>query len=130
MALAYPEVALDAWGFLQAVQHFRHSTGGKWCVQVPSLELCPPWPQHPFQSFQSCSWKACTPDLALLSLHCTPAAQIPQCFETLLFENLPSGEGGAIVIPSGLGSPGLGKRNQNDKKTHLGGQENLGRFQC
>lgn len=76
--------------FLQTPQHFRHSTGGKWGVQIPSL--CGiAGPQRRFQSFQSCSWKACALALALFSPHCTPATQTPHSFEAILPKNLPSG---------------------------------------
>lgn len=91
MVPACPEMALDAlWTFLQTPQHFRHSTGGKWGVQIPSL--CGiAGPQRRFQSFQSCSWKACALASALFSPHCTPATQTPHSFEAILPKNLPSG---------------------------------------
>lgn len=41
-------------GFLQTPQHFRHSTGEKWGVQIPSLELFPLWNSRastPFPEF-------------------------------------------------------------------------------
>lgn len=122
MALACPEVDLHASCKHPSTSGAQQEESGIY-RSSPQDSVLPgvTGPQSHFQISQRCSWKECTLDLALLSPHCTPAAQIPHSFEVHRLKNLPSG--GQQSFPLGLATLVWGRGTRMRKRHTLGSRE-------